>query len=113
MPKDEDHMQAVSRAALRPGSRAFTVFLGALGAVLPLSIDMGLPALPEIGLSLHSTAARAALTLTFFMAGFALAPIIFGPLSDRFGRRRVLLCGTAVFALSGAACAAAPAIAML
>jgi DHA1 family bicyclomycin/chloramphenicol resistance-like MFS transporter len=90
---------------IRPQSFLFTLFLSALGGLTPLSIDMGLPALASIGRSLHVSAAAAGLTLSFFLAGFALGPILLGPLSDRFGRRPVLLAGTAFFALAGTGCA--------
>jgi DHA1 family bicyclomycin/chloramphenicol resistance-like MFS transporter len=89
---------------LRSESLLFTLFLSALGGVTPLSIDMGLPALTSIGHSLHVSAASAGLTLSFFLGGFALGPLIFGPLSDRYGRRPVLLAGTFLFAVAGAGC---------
>ena len=76
---------------IRPESFYFTLFLAALGAIVPLSIDLGLPAIPTISRSLGSSSATAALTLSVFMAGYALAPIVLGPLSDRYGRRPVLL----------------------
>src|SRR4051812_37589277 len=72
---------------LRPESPAFLLFISALGGIPPLSIDMGLPALEAIGHSLDIPPASAALTLSFFLAGFAFGPIALGPLSDRFGRR--------------------------
>jgi DHA1 family bicyclomycin/chloramphenicol resistance-like MFS transporter len=90
---------------LRPESFLFTVFLSALGGLTPLSIDMGLPALASLGHSLHVSPAAAGLTLSFFLAGFALGPLLLGPLSDRFGRRPVLLGGTLVFVLASAGCA--------
>lgn len=96
-----------------PQTFLFTVFLGALGAILPLSIDMGLPALGAVSQALATTPAMATLTLSVFLAGFALAPILLGPLSDQYGRRPVLLAGTAVFTLAGLACAAAPTIEVL
>ncbi|MBP5976236.1 multidrug effflux MFS transporter [Brasilonema sp. CT11] len=95
---------------LRPNSLAFTILLGALTALPPLSIDMGLPAFPKIGASLSASAASVGLTLSLFMAGFATAQLIFGPLSDRYGRKRVLIMGCGLFTLASAACAAAPSI---
>lgn len=90
---------------LRPESLAYIVFLSALGGITPLSIDMGLPALGNIGTSLQVTPAAARLTLSFFLAGFAVGPVALGPLSDRFGRRPVLLGGIGLFALAGLGCA--------
>jgi DHA1 family bicyclomycin/chloramphenicol resistance-like MFS transporter len=86
---------------------AFTAFLGALGGITAFSIDMSLPALVAMGNSLHVSPSSAGLTLSFFLAGFALGPIALGPLSDRFGRRPVLMAGLLVFALGGVGCAVA------
>ena len=98
---------------LRPESVAFTLFLSALGGVTPLSVDMGLPALAPIGASLQVSSAAAGLTLSFFLVGIALGPVILGPISDRYGRRPVLLVGCSLFALAGAGCALAPSLPVL
>jgi MFS transporter, DHA1 family, multidrug resistance protein len=68
---------------LKPKSVGFTVILGVLAALLPLSIDLGLPALPAIGTSLNASPAAVGLTLSLFMAGYAASQLVFGPLSDR------------------------------
>jgi len=91
----------------------FAVFLGALAALPPLSIDMALPALNEMGSDLSARGGLAGLTLGLFMLGFAVSPIFYGALSDRFGRRPLLLTGLALFALGGLAAAAAPSIDLL
>jgi len=96
-----------------PDSIAFVIFLSALGGLTPLSIDMGLPALQAMGRSLHVSPASAALTLSFFLVGFAFGPVVLGPLSDRFGRRPVLLAGCGLFALAGLGCAVASSLALL
>jgi DHA1 family bicyclomycin/chloramphenicol resistance-like MFS transporter len=98
---------------LRPESLAYIVFLSALGGITPLSIDMGLPALVAMGQSLHVPPASAGLTLSFFLGGFAFGPVILGPLSDRFGRRPVLLSGLGLFALAGIGCALATSLPVL
>jgi DHA1 family bicyclomycin/chloramphenicol resistance-like MFS transporter len=95
---------------IRTESFLFTLFLSALGGMTPLSIDMSLPALASIGQSLHVSAAAVGLTLSFFLAGFALGPVVLGPISDRFGRRPVLLAGTTLFAVAGTGCAVAHAL---
>ncbi len=94
-------------------SLAYTCFLGMLSALPPLSIDMGLPALGRIVQDLHASPAAASMTLSVFLLGFSVAPLLLGPLSDRFGRRPVLLAGLVVFTLGGLACAVAPSISML
>jgi len=98
---------------IRTNSFAFTVFLSAVGGLTPLSIDMNLPALVAIGKSLHVSPAAAGLTLSFFLAGFGLGPVALGPLSDRFGRRPVLLAGTLVFSFAGTGCALAQSLPVL
>ena len=87
--------------------------LGCLGALPPLATDMGLPALDAISAGMGVTQSAAALTLSVFMAGFALGPIAYGPLSDRVGRRPVVLAGTAAFAVGGVICALAPSLPLL
>ena len=76
--------------------------LGALVTLASFATDMGLPVLAETARSLHVPAGRAALTLSMFLAGFAIGPLVAGPLSDHFGRRPVLLTGCAMFATFGA-----------
>lgn len=75
---------------LKPESILFAVFLGALAAFPPISIDLALPALVEIARALGSTGSEAGLTLSLFMAGFAAGPVVYGPLSDARGRKPVL-----------------------
>lgn len=87
---------------LRPHSLAFTFLLGALATLASFATDMGLPVLDEMAASLHVGPGRAALSLSVFMAGFALGPLIIGPVSDHVGRRPVLLTGCAMFATFGA-----------
>ncbi len=95
---------------IHPETLAFTLLLGALGALPPLSIDMALPALGHIAASLHRSIGDVTLTLSLFMAGFSSAQLLFGPLSDRYGRRPVLLAGCGLFALASLACAVAPSL---
>jgi DHA1 family bicyclomycin/chloramphenicol resistance-like MFS transporter len=93
---------------LKPGSTAFTVLLGALIAISPFAMDIYLSSMPSMGASLGTTATRVQLTLSVYMYGLGAAQLVAGPLSDRFGRRRVLIAGIAVFAAASLACAAAP-----
>jgi DHA1 family bicyclomycin/chloramphenicol resistance-like MFS transporter len=91
--------------SINRNSIAFILLLGTLSALPPLGTDMILPALPSIASGLHTSAAAAGAALSLFLIGFAAAPLLFGPLSDRFGRRPVLLAGVAVFAAAGLFCA--------
>lgn len=91
----------------------FTLFLAGLGVLPPLSIDMGLPALSIIADNLHTSDPASAMTLSLFLLGFAIAPLFCGPLSDRHGRRPVLLFGCAAFALAALGCTFAPTIEIL
>jgi DHA1 family bicyclomycin/chloramphenicol resistance-like MFS transporter len=102
-----------SRSRIRPESLAFLLLLSALGGMTPLSIDMGLPALGAIGSSLRVPIASAGLTLSFFLCGFAFGPLLLGPLSDRYGRRPVLLAGSALFAIGGIGCALSSSLTVL
>ncbi len=74
----------------------------------PLATDSYLAALPDLQRSLDTTAAVAQLTLTAFIIGMAAGQILFGPISDGLGRRRLLFGGAVVFTLTSALCAVAP-----
>ena len=86
------------------------LLLGALCALPPLSIDMGLPALTALQHALHTTPREAGLTLTTFMVGFGLTPLAYGLVSDRYGRRPLLLAGLSLFTFGGLACTLSPTI---
>ncbi|MFF7451826.1 MULTISPECIES: Bcr/CflA family efflux MFS transporter [unclassified Streptomyces] len=85
-----------------------TFLLGALAAVPPMSMDMYLPALPEVTRSLGSTAGTVQLTLTACLIGMAIGQLIVGPMSDRWGRRGPLMAGLMVYVVAAAMCALAP-----
>lgn len=89
------------------------VFLGALAGIPALAIDMGLPALDAVEHSLGTDAAHAGATLSVFVAVFSFTPLVLGPLSDRFGRRPILLFGLILFTVAGLLAAMAPSIALL
>ncbi|MFJ6566832.1 multidrug effflux MFS transporter [Streptomyces sp. NPDC091292] len=95
-------------AALRRTGLLVTFILGGLTAVPPLSMDMYLPALPDVTGALDASAATVQLTLTACLAGMALGQLVVGPMSDKWGRRRPLLIGMLVYIVATAACALAP-----
>ncbi|CAL9318649.1 multidrug effflux MFS transporter [Streptomyces sp. SudanB52_2052] len=90
-----------------------TFLLGSLTAVPPLAMDMYLPSLPEVTRALQAPAATVQLTLTACLAGMALGQLVVGPMSDRWGRRRPLLAGLAVFVVATVLCALAPTVELL
>ncbi|WP_432155790.1 multidrug effflux MFS transporter [Streptomyces sp. bgisy153] len=107
---------APAAVAARAGRRTgllVTLILGGLTATPPLSMDMYLPALPEVTRSLHAPAATVQLTLTACLAGMALGQLVVGPMSDRWGRRRPLLAGLAVYVVATVLCAVAPNVQLL
>jgi DHA1 family bicyclomycin/chloramphenicol resistance-like MFS transporter len=98
-----------SQTSPRPRT-LLTLVLGALTAFGSLSIDMYLPSLPTLQGELGTTATAVQLTLAAFMAGLGVGQLIYGPLSDRFGRRRPLFAGIVLYVVASAACAFAPSI---
>jgi DHA1 family bicyclomycin/chloramphenicol resistance-like MFS transporter len=86
------------------------LLLGALTAFPALSTDMYLPALPAIARDLDAPLGAVQTTLSLFFGGMAVGQLIYGPLSDRFGRRPPLIAGIVVYVLASIACALAPSI---
>ena len=84
------------------------VTLGALTTFGPLSTDLYLPTLPDLGRDLGATDALAQLTMSACMVGLALGQLVAGPVSDRVGRRGPLLAGLVAFAVASVLCALAP-----
>ena len=76
----------------------------------PVSTDLYLPSLPRLAEVFGTTFAAAQLTLSVFLVGFACGMLVYGPLSDRFGRRAVLVGGILLFVVASGACLAAPSI---
>jgi DHA1 family bicyclomycin/chloramphenicol resistance-like MFS transporter len=105
-----DRTSGVTLTQSRLARLRFVTILGLLSAFGPFSIDLYLPALPELTRDLGASASLGQLTLTASIAGLALGQLVAGPLSDRFGRRPPLLAGVAAYVLLSLACAAAPTI---
>ncbi len=97
----------------RAESLIVSVLLTAMVALGPISTDLYLPSLPAIGRDFGVANAEVQLTLSVFLAGFAFSQLAYGPLSDRFGRRPVILGGLALYLLATLVCAFAAAIEVL
>jgi MFS transporter, DHA1 family, multidrug resistance protein len=80
------------------------LILGLLSAVGPFSIDMYLPAFPSIAADLHTTIAHVSLSLSSFFIGISAGQFIYGPLLDRYGRKRPLYVGLSIYLLASVAC---------
>lgn len=93
--------------------RGLAALLAALASVGPFSIDAYLPSMPEIGRVLGTDLLTVQQTLTAYMLPFAIMSLWHGAISDALGRRRVILWGTALFALASVGCALASSINML
>ena len=93
---------------------AYTVVvLGLLTMFGPLSLDLYLPALPQLADDLATSASAAQLSITACLVGLALGQLVAGPLSDRLGRRRPLIVGLLAYLLASIACALAPSVEVL
>ncbi|MFN3685451.1 multidrug effflux MFS transporter [Salinarimonas sp.] len=107
-------MQTTIKARfLRPDTLALTATLALLTALGPLSTDMYLPALPTIAQALDASVPATQFTLSAFLIGFACGQFLYGPVSDRVGRRPALAFGLLLFVAATIACALAPSIEVL
>jgi DHA1 family bicyclomycin/chloramphenicol resistance-like MFS transporter len=105
-------MSTFSPPAAR-SARRLLLLLGALAAVGPLGVDMYLPSLPEMAHSFGVGPAYVQLTLTTFLAGFSVGMLLYGPLSDAYGRRPILTIGVILYTVSTLACLLAPTVTTL
>jgi DHA1 family bicyclomycin/chloramphenicol resistance-like MFS transporter len=97
----------------KPGTFALTALLAALTAIGPLSTDMYLPSLPAIAHAFDASVAGAQLTISSYLVGFAIGQLVYGPLSDRYGRKPVLLVAVAVYCAASFGCMVSASIDML
>jgi MFS transporter, DHA1 family, multidrug resistance protein len=88
---------------IRPDARLI-LLLGMLGTCGPIAVDMYLPSLPTIAADLNVSMAAVQRTLSAFMAGFSIGMLVYGPISDTYGRRPVMLGGVALYTVTSAAC---------
>lgn len=90
-----------------------TVILAALNAYAPTSMDIYLPAFPQIAEELDATTAQVALTLAVNLVGIVIGQLLFGPMTDSLGRRRIVIITTAVAAFASLGVALSPTIGIL
>jgi DHA1 family bicyclomycin/chloramphenicol resistance-like MFS transporter len=92
---------------IQPASFSFTLLLGSLAAVPYSGIDINLPALAATGATLGVSPSEVGLTMSAFMLSLALAPLLYGPISDRIGRKPIVAFGIALFVVASLGCAVA------
>ena len=102
---------AASPASIQPGLAILV--LAALLSIQPVTTDLYLPALPALTRSLGAPLSAAQLTLSGLLLAFGCSQMVWGPLSDRFGRRPILLVGLAIYAVASLGSALAPSMALL
>ncbi|WP_339079989.1 multidrug effflux MFS transporter [Pseudomonas sp. TMP9] len=86
------------------------LILGALSAFGPLAIDFYLPSFPALARAFATDVEHVQLSLAVYFIGLAIGQLVYGPLADRFGRRKPLLVGVTLFSLASLACALAPSL---
>ena len=87
-----------------------TCILGALNIISPFSIDMYLPAFPHVAADMHVNMTTVSLTLSSYFIALGFGQIFYGPLLDRYGRKRPLYVGLVLYILGSFGCAFAPGI---
>jgi MFS transporter, DHA1 family, multidrug resistance protein len=98
---------------LRPDTLALTALLALLTAVGPMSVDLYLPSLPELGRVFGASVPQVQLTLSGYLLCFAIGQIVFGPISDHVGRKPVLLAALSLYVAVCLGCVFATSIEML
>ena len=96
-----------SQRAGEHASTAFLLLLGAMSAFPPVTTDIYLPALPELTQSLRGTITEGQITLAVYFVGLGLGQLLYGPWSDRIGRRPAMLTGAAIYLVASVGCAIA------
>ncbi len=86
------------------------LILGLLTAIGPFSIDMYLPAFPDIAKGLHTTVAQVMLSLSSFFIGISAGQLLYGPLLERFGRKKPLYLGLSIYLVASVGCAMAASV---
>lgn len=106
-------MNLKSSAPIRLSSALLTLSLGGLQTVMPLSTDLYLPGLPTIAHDLNVRPGAVQFTLAVFLIGVAIGQVVYGPITDKYGRKKPLFFGLIVYIFGAMACALAPTITTL
>ncbi|MEO7046246.1 MAG: MFS transporter, partial [Ferruginibacter sp.] len=95
----------------KPSKKFYLILiLGLLTAIGPFSIDMYLPAFPDIAKSLHTSVSQVMLSLSSFFIGISAGQLLYGPLLERFGRKRPMYIGLSIYLVASIGCALATSI---
>ena len=94
----------------RKQHRIFILVLGSLTAIGPFSIDMYLPGFPAIARDLHTDISHVALSLTSYFIGISFGQLVYGPLLDRYGRKRPVIVGLLIYIVAAVVCGLSPSI---
>jgi DHA1 family bicyclomycin/chloramphenicol resistance-like MFS transporter len=114
MPRDEAALAKAAAASPPPAAKKPSIaILIAISAIGPLALNLFVPSMPGLQAAFGVDYATAQLTLTLYLIGLATAQLVYGPISDRFGRRPTLLAGMWLFVLGSLAAALAPSIGWL
>ena len=89
------------------GTTAMICFIAFMNMFIPLSTDLYLPAMPEMGNYFQAGSMLVGMTLTVFFLVFAISIVFFGPISDKYGRRKILIASTILYIIASVVCAAA------
>jgi MFS transporter, DHA1 family, multidrug resistance protein len=93
--------------------RKIIVLLGILSALGPFSIDMYLPGFPNIAADLHTSIAEVGYSLTSYFIGISVGQLLYGPIVDRFGRKKPLIFGLSLYTVAALCCALSPTVSWL
>src|SRR5690349_7623741 len=100
-------------AKCKTGRAGIIIILGMLMTISPFAIDMYLPAFSKIAEDFNTTTARVSLSITSYFFGFAFGQLIYGPLLDRFGRKKPLYIGLVIYIICCAGCMISHSVGML
>lgn len=89
---------------IKVSKQALIFILGFISMLMPLSIDMYLPSMPTIANKFNVADSTVQLTISFYLLGFSLGQLLFGPLTDSYGRRKVLTAGLIIFIIAALCC---------